>query len=38
MATFSEDALLNDQKRNLWGFAAIQNLIDQEIIGDKVTM
>ena len=38
MATFSEDALLNDQKRNFWGIAAIQKFIDREIIGDKVTM
>ena len=38
MATFSEDALLNDAKREFVGQAAIRAWADKEIFGDHVTM
>jgi hypothetical protein len=38
LATFAEDALVNDQLRDLWGKAAIKHWAENEIIGDRVTM
>jgi hypothetical protein len=35
---FLDDALVNDNKREFWGKAAIQKFADRELIGDKVTM
>ncbi|MEV4319474.1 nuclear transport factor 2 family protein [Actinocrispum sp. NPDC049592] len=38
LATFAEDALVNDIQRNFWGAASIGRFIDKEIVGAKVTM
>lgn len=38
LATFADDALVNDDQRNFWGAEAIKRFIDKEIIGSKVTM
>src|SRR5258708_39464606 len=37
-ATFAEDALVNDARREFWGKAAIKSWADREIIDDRVTM
>jgi ketosteroid isomerase-like protein len=38
IATFADDALVNDIQREFWGIEAIKGWSDREIIGDKVTM
>ncbi len=35
---FTDDALVNDNKREFWGKTAIKRFADRELIGDKVTM
>jgi ketosteroid isomerase-like protein len=37
IATFANDALVNDFQRNFWGREEIRTWSDKEIIGDKVT-
>ncbi len=37
-ATFADDALVNDARREFWGAAAIGRWIDREVIGARVTM
>jgi ketosteroid isomerase-like protein len=36
--TFADDALVYDNRRELWGKAAIRAWIAKEIVGDHVTM
>jgi hypothetical protein len=36
MATFSDDALVNDQLRDYWGKAAIRGWAEQDIIGERL--
>jgi ketosteroid isomerase-like protein len=38
MATFSEDALVNDARREFWGIEAIRAWAAEEIVGDHVTL
>jgi hypothetical protein len=38
MATFAEDALVNDQLRDYWGKPAIREWAKRDIIGEKLTM
>ena len=38
VATFSEDAYINDARREICGLDAIRAFIDKEIVGDHVTM
>ena len=38
MATFAEDAYVNDNRREIRGAAAIRRWVEKEIVGDKVTM
>jgi hypothetical protein len=38
VASFADDALVNDQRRDFWGVAAIRKWASREIIDDKVTM
>ena len=38
MATFAPDALLNDNRREFLGHAAIRKWADKEIFGDKVVL
>jgi hypothetical protein len=38
MATFAEDAFVNDNRREFWGKAAIRKFAERELIGDRVTM
>jgi hypothetical protein len=38
VATFAEDAYVNDVHREIRGIAAIRRWVDKEIVGDKVTM
>jgi hypothetical protein len=38
IAAFAEDALVNDAKREFWGADAIKSWLDEEVIGDRVTM
>ena len=38
MATFADDALVNDVQREFRGKAAIRAWVEREIFGDKVTM
>ena len=38
VATFSEDALVNDARREFWGAAAIRRWVAREMVGDKVTL
>ena len=38
MATFAEDALVNDQLRDHWGKPAIREWVKREIIGVRLTM
>jgi hypothetical protein len=38
VATFAEDALVNDAHREFWGTAAIRRWVAREMVGDKVTL
>ena len=38
LATFADDALVNDARREFWGAAAIGKWIAKEMVGDKVTI
>lgn len=38
VATFAEDALVNDAHREFWGRAAIRRWVTREIVGDRVTV
>jgi hypothetical protein len=38
MATFAEDAYVNDNRREIAGIAAIRRWVEKEMVGDKVTV
>src|SRR5579864_8526865 len=38
IATFADDALVNDQLRDYWGKAAIREWAERDIIGQRLTM
>jgi hypothetical protein len=38
LATFADDALVNDAHREFWGRAAIARWVAKELVGDKVTL
>ena len=38
VATFAEDAYVNDNRREIGGIKAIRRWIEKEIVGDKVTI
>jgi hypothetical protein len=38
LATFADDALVNDQLRNYWGKSAIREWAARDIIGERLTM
>jgi SnoaL-like domain len=38
VATFAEDALVNDAHREFWGIDAIRRWAARELIGDRVTV
>jgi hypothetical protein len=38
VATFADDALVNDARREFWGIAAIARWVAKEMVGDKVTI
>src|SRR5277367_3975889 len=38
LATFAEDALVNDQLRDYWGKSAIREWAKRDIIGERLTM
>jgi hypothetical protein len=38
MATFADDALVNDNHREFWGADAIRAWVEKEIVGDHVTL
>lgn len=38
VATFAEDAYVNDNRREVVGIKAIRRWIEKEIVGDKVTI
>jgi hypothetical protein len=38
LATFAEDALVNDQLRDYWGKTSIREWAERDIIGQKLTM
>ena len=38
VATFAEDALVNDARREFWGAAAIRRWVAKEMVGDRVTL
>lgn len=38
MATFADDALVNDNHREFWGKQAIEAWVDAEMVGDHVTI
>lgn len=38
IATFAEDAYVNDNRREIVGLKAIRKWIEKEIVGDKVTL
>jgi hypothetical protein len=38
VATFADDALVNDAHREFWGADAIRRWVAKEIVGDKVTL
>ena len=38
VATFADDALVNDVRREFWGRGAIRRWIREEIVGDRVTV
>jgi hypothetical protein len=38
LATFADDALVNDQLRDHWGKSAIREWAERDIIGERLTM
>jgi hypothetical protein len=38
LATFADDALVNDQLRDYWGKPAIRRWAERDIIGERLTM
>jgi SnoaL-like domain len=38
VATFAEDALVNDAHREFWGREAIRRWVARELVGDRVTV
>ena len=38
VATFADDALVNDAQREFWGREAIRRWVAKEIVGDRVTI
>jgi hypothetical protein len=38
VATFADDAFVNDARREFWGADAIRRWVAKEIVGDKVTI
>ena len=38
VATFADDALVNDARREFWGIEAIRAWVAKEMVGDKVTL
>jgi len=38
VATFAPDAYVNDNRREIWGVYRIRRFVEQEIVGDHVTM
>jgi hypothetical protein len=38
VATFADDAFVNDAHREFWGADAIRRWVAKEIVGDKVTL
>jgi hypothetical protein len=38
VATFADDALVNDQLRDYWGKAAIRDWAERDIIGERLTI
>ena len=38
VATFADDALVNDARREFWGKDAIRGWVREEIVGDRVTV
>jgi ketosteroid isomerase-like protein len=38
VATFADDALVNDNHREFWGTEAIRAWVEKEIVGDHVTL
>ena len=38
VATFADDALVNDARREFWGMEAIRGWVAKEMVGDKVTI
>jgi len=38
LATFADDALVNDQLRDYWGKAAIRGWAERDIIGERLTI
>lgn len=38
VATFAQDAYVNDNRREISGIDAIRRWVEKEIVGDKVTM
>jgi hypothetical protein len=38
VATFADDALVNDAHREFWGTDAIRRWVAREMIGDKITI
>jgi len=38
VATFADDAFVNDAHREFWGTEAIRRWVAKEIVGDKVTI
>jgi hypothetical protein len=38
LATFADDALVNDQLRDYWGKAAIREWAERDIIGERLTI
>lgn len=38
LATFADDALVNDQLRDYWGLAAIRAWAERDIVGQRLTM
>jgi hypothetical protein len=38
VATFADDAVVNDARREFWGTDAIRRWVAKEMVGDKVTI
>ena len=38
MATFAEDAYVNDNRREFRGIDAVRRFVERELVGDRVTM